>query len=283
MRVFHEIRKAAADDPHGITTIRTDNLSFMAHWHHDLELILVLDGNIPVSIGGQTFQMCRGDLAIVGSGEIHSYEGEPGACDMHVVILPPGLLGQGRWPIGFRFPTPFFTSRETPDEVAARIPLQVMAALRTQLLSIVAEAPVRDPAHDDMLRGHIRLFCGMAARLLPTEPATEAGERRHLEQVMRVQTALEWLEMHYRSNVSLTDLARRMNMSYHHLSRLFGETVGSSFRQHLNRLRVNEADRLLTGSAMSITEIALHCGFNSLRTFNRAYRAVRGQSPSAAR
>jgi AraC-like DNA-binding protein len=74
-----------------------------------------------------------------------------------------------------------------------------------------------------------------------------------------------------------------MNMSYHHLSRLFGETVGTSFRQHLNRLRVNEADRLLAGSTLSITDIALHCGFNSLRTFNRAYQALRGQTPSSTR
>jgi AraC-like DNA-binding protein len=283
MRVFHEIRKAAADDPHGVTTIRTDSLSFMAHWHHDLELILVRAGEIPVSIDGQTYRMRAGDLAIVGGGDIHSYEGGTGGCDMHVVIVPPGLLGQGHWPIGFRFPTPFFTEHEDAGTAATRMPAEVMSALRAQLMAIVAEAQIRDIAHDDMLRGHIRLFCGMAARLLPTASATEAGERKRLEQVMRVQTALEWLETHYRSDVTLADLARRMNMSYHHLSRLFGETVGTSFRQHLNRLRVNEADRLLAGSTLSITDIALHCGFNSLRTFNRAYQALRGQTPSSTR
>ena len=283
MRVFHEIRKPAADDPHGITTIRTDNLSFMAHWHGDVELILVLKGEIPVSIDGRTARMGAGDIAIIGSGEIHSYEGEPGACDIHVVILPPGLLGQGRWPVGFHFPTPFFTGRPVQDGTVQRIKPQIMERLRAQLLEIVAEAPHRDVAHDDMLRGHIRLFCGMAARLLPTEPATEAGERRRLEQVMRVQSALQWLEENFRTDVTLSHMARRMNMSYHHLSRLFGETVGSSFRQHLNRLRVNEADRMLAGSTLPITEIALHCGFNSLRTFNRAYRSVRGKAPSDGR
>lgn len=283
MRVFHEIRKPSAHDPHGITTIRTRNLSFMAHWHHDVELILVLEGEIPVGIDGRFRRMRAGDLAIVGSGEIHFYEGIPDGCDMHVVILPPGLLGQGRWPVGFRFPTPFFTTRADHDESAILLEPEVMGALRDHLLAIVSEAPCRDAAHDDLLRGHVHLFCGLAARMLPTEPATEAGERRHREQVMRVQTALKWLEEHYRKDITLDDLSKRMNMSYHHLSRLFGETVGSSFRQHLNRLRINEADRLLAGSTLSITEIALHCGFNSLRTFNRAYRSVRGRAPSSGR
>jgi AraC-like DNA-binding protein len=284
MRVFHEIRRQNDDSPLGLTAMRTSSITFMAHWHHDIELILAAGGEIPVGIGGKIHRMRKGDLAIVGSGEIHFYEGEPDACDIHIIIFPPHLLGQGRWPVGHRFRTPFFTERPDGDAgCASRVSPEVMTLLRTLFLDIITEVPTRDSAHEDMLKGRVHLFCGTAARMLPTDAATAAGEKRRLEQVVRIQQAMEWLEDNYRSDVTLDELSRQMNTSYHHMSRLFGETVGTPFKQHLNLLRITEADRMLSGSVLSITEIALHCGFNSLRTFNRVYRSIRGQAPSAGR
>lgn len=284
MRIFHEIRRPHDDNPLGLTASRNRTLTFMAHWHHDIELILSMGGEIPVGIGGKIHKMKQGDLAIVGSGEIHFYEGEQDACDIYVLIFPPHLLGQGRWPVGHRFRTPFFTEKPCADLTCASLVMpETMAILRNLFLDIIAEVPARDPAHEDILKGCVYLFCGTAARLLPTDAATAAVEKRRLEQVMRIQQAMEWIGENYRSDVTLGELSRQMNTSYHHLSRLFGETVGTPFKQHLNLLRINEADRMLSGSTLSIMEIALHCGFNSLRTFNRVYRSIRGQAPSAGR
>ena len=284
MRVFHEIRRPPEDDPFGVSANRTRSIAFMAHWHHDIEIILSLGGEIPIGVGGRTHRMREGDIAIAGSGEIHFYEGEPNGCEILIVIIPPGLVGRGCWPMGLRFATPFFTaSGDAVPGAVTRVPATDLAVLRRLLLDLEQEVPRRDAAHADVLRGCIHHFLGMAVRLLPTEASTEAGEKRRQEQVMRIQEALEWLESNFRTEVSLEDLARRMNVSYHYLSRLFGETVGTPFKQHLNRLRVNEADRLLAGSTLSITEIALQSGFNSLRTFNRAYRSIRGKTPSTGR
>ncbi len=284
MRVFHEIRRPQDDSPLGLTAIQTRTLTFMAHWHHDIELILATGGEIPVGIGGKIHRMKQGDLAIVGSGDIHFYEGDPDACDIHILIFPPQLLGQGMWPVGHRFRTPFFTEHPVFDPVcASRVSPADMTALRRLFLDIVAEASERDSAHEDMLKGRVHLFCGSAVRLLPTDAANPADEKRRLDQTMRIQQAMEWLEEHFRTDVTLGTLSRQMNTSYHHMSRLFGETVGTPFKQHLNILRINEADRMLSGSSLSITEIALHCGFNSLRTFNRVYRSIRGRAPSTGR
>ncbi len=284
MRAFHEIRRPGADNPYGVTTFRTDSISFMAHWHHDIELILAESGEIPVGIGGTVHPMRKGDLAIVGSGDIHYYEGHPGGCDIQVVIIPPQMLGQGRWPVGSRFANSFFTSRTDADPASvSHVSENELEILRGLLRELAQEVPHRDAAHADVLRGRIHLFCGTATRLLPCAASTAAGERRHLEKVIRMQKAMDWMASHFRSDITLEALAREMNTSYHHLSRLFSETVGTSFKNHLTRLRVNEADRLLSESTLSITEVALQCGFGSLRTFNRAYRALRGQTPSENR
>lgn len=51
------------------------------------------------------------------------------------------------------------------------------------------------------------------------------------------------------------------------------------FRQYINRLRVNAAERLLRETDRSITDIAAAAGFSGIRTFNRAFHLNTGMSP----
>jgi hypothetical protein len=50
-----------------------DNLDFLPHWHVEAEMILVLDGEIHVGINAERKQLLPGDIAILGSNDIHSY------------------------------------------------------------------------------------------------------------------------------------------------------------------------------------------------------------------
>lgn len=291
MRAFHEIRRPSSDDKYGVTAFRTQNLSFMAHWHRDIELIFVLTGEITVGVGGKVCCMKGGDLAIIGSGEIHYYDGSPCGCDTFVIIIPPQFLNQGRWPLGSHFKTPFFSSghnsnaveRLSVQETVTYVSPENMSALHGLFMDIYHEVSTKDAAHEDMLRGRIHIFCGSAIRILPLSESSNSGELRRLEKVIRMQDALKWMDENFLFDVTLRDLAKYMNTSYHHLSRNFSEVAGTTFSKHLTRLRIGEADRLLAESTQSVTEIALCCGFNSLRTFHRAYRSLRDKAPSAGR
>ena len=43
------------------------------------------------------------------------------------------------------------------------------------------------------------------------------------------------------------------------------------------------AEELLSGTKMPVTQVALQCGFNSIATFNRVFRDVRGCTPTQYR
>ncbi len=82
--------------------------------------------------------------------------------------------------------------------------------------------------------------------------------------------------------LSATDLARRLGTNLNYLSRALNEGLGQNFAEFINRQRVAAACELLRGPG-DILAIALAVGFGSKASFNRAFKAYAGMTPSAFR
>ena len=78
-------------------------------------------------------------------------------------------------------------------------------------------------------------------------------------------------------------LAAALSLSEGHISHLFTYRLHQSFPDYINALRTNEAIRLLRNPKISISDVCTSCGFNSIRTFNRAFLKQYGISPSQYR
>lgn len=84
--------------------------------------------------------------------------------------------------------------------------------------------------------------------------------------------------------LSVPRLARMLGTNTAYVSRAFNEGLGQSFSVFINRLRCEEvAERLRAGAREDLLDLALDCGFSSKASFNRAFRAAFGCSPSAYR
>ena len=94
---------------------------------------------------------------------------------------------------------------------------------------------------------------------------------------------LKYLSMHYREPLRLSDLAHALGVSNSHLSHSFSERLGVNFRTYLNTLRLNRACELLRRAEWSVTDAAYESGFESYRTFNRAFAQKYGCTPSEYR
>lgn len=102
----------------------------------------------------------------------------------------------------------------------------------------------------------------------------ECGERW----AAQVAAAGWWRE----PDLALADLARRLGTNTQYLSRALNDGLGMNFSMFVNGLRVDEAKRLLDGGG-EVLSIALEVGFGSKSSFNRAFHAHAGMTPSAWR
>ena len=86
------------------------------------------------------------------------------------------------------------------------------------------------------------------------------------------------------SNLSMADLAKNLGISGHHLSQVLNESLGKSYGEYINSLRIGHAQTLLIEQPnVKIEEIAEQSGFNSKSTFNTAFKKLTGQTPSQYR
>ena len=83
----------------------------------------------------------------------------------------------------------------------------------------------------------------------------------------------------YRSECTLQLATKNIGYDYNYASKLFKRTVKMSFNNYVNRLRINEACRLLTSTDLSISAIAEACGYSCTRTFHREFRGITGVTP----
>ncbi len=100
------------------------------------------------------------------------------------------------------------------------------------------------------------------------------------ELVQKIEKLLRFDKIYHEATYSRSDLARELSTAEATISRIINVHFQKSFPQLLNEHRVEDAKRLLLDTDASIKVIAEEVGFNSLPSFNRAFKDFSGQSPS---
>lgn len=94
---------------------------------------------------------------------------------------------------------------------------------------------------------------------------------------------LFFINSHYMDPITLDEVADAVGLSKYYLSRNFKKMTDCSFCEYLNNKRVDAAAEMLTRSDNSVTFIALQAGFQSISSFNRIFKDVKGCSPKQYR
>lgn len=98
-----------------------------------------------------------------------------------------------------------------------------------------------------------------------------------------VARARVFIAEHQAEEISLGDVARAVNMSGFYFCKVFKRATGLTFTDYLARTRVETVKDMLLNPHVRVSEAAYAAGFQSLSQFNRVFRRIAGESPSAYR
>lgn len=119
-------------------------------------------------------------------------------------------------------------------------------------------------------------------KLLSASEFENATSRSRAEPVA-IWKARKYIDEHSREELSLTRVAKAVNMNANYLSENFKQVTGIKFVDYVAHARFKNACDLLRNSRLRISEIAFAVGFQSLSQFNRVFKKLSGKSPSAYR
>lgn len=100
----------------------------------------------------------------------------------------------------------------------------------------------------------------------------------------QIEKVIEYIELHLQEDgLDLDTISRRMGYSKYHLHRMFTFVVGFTLHHYIQRRRLTEAARLLVSTDTPVLEIALRSGYDTQRSFSRAFKNLYHLSPHSFR
>ena len=95
-----------------------------------------------------------------------------------------------------------------------------------------------------------------------------------------IASALAYMNSHFSENISLEFISDYVHMSKSNFCLLFKKTIGDTFINYLNSLRISQVHKLILSTDYSLSDIAKQTGFTSVDYMTRTFKKIHGISPS---
>lgn len=109
--------------------------------------------------------------------------------------------------------------------------------------------------------------------------AKKTAKENGYKENMLVDRMIQYMENNFEQDITLESMAKQFFISKYEISRMFTKNVGISFLKCLNRIRIEQAKKMLLETTVSITQISDMTGFHSPSNFARVFKKTTGIAP----
>lgn len=97
----------------------------------------------------------------------------------------------------------------------------------------------------------------------------------------RLSAVKQYILHNFMHKIEISKLAELAGLNAVYLGAYFKQVNGCTLKQYINRIRINNAENLLSTGGYSVSEAAMRSGFDDLFYFSKVYRNYKGYAPSA--
>ncbi len=233
------------------------------HLHNAVEIVYVTEGSLEIGMAQELYHMEEGDLAIIFSDVIHHYQVfDKGVNKAIYMLVPLRMCGAFR------------------DEIQKKCPSNPVIKKKQVHVGVVGaiDALWRQRGNKELLiQAYIQVIMVHAIPRLHLVSKDKAGPHD------LIYDTVSYIAGHFQEPLTLERVAKEMGVGKYALSRVFSGTFHSNFNQYVNEFRADCAASLLENTTQTITEICFTAGFESQRTFNRAFKQRYRMTPGTYR
>ncbi len=233
---------------------------FPIHWHEHLEIHYIIEGTAVERCENDVFRVNAGEFIIINSNELH--EGIDGNCRYLCIIVPQHFAKNNN--------TIF--NRIIKDSKIEEI-----------AKSIIEEYKNHEKAADIAITGYVALILSKLYRDYVFKELKEENYKAYSQRMLLLNEVIKFIHENFSDDIELSGIAERFNINIYHFCHIFKDFTGKTFKEYLNKVRVDKAEQLLLNTDASISEIAFLSGFNDSNYFSRKFKQIKGKTPREIR
>lgn len=255
---FHEnARRGTPDFPieyYNISQLHP-KYHMQAHWHKDIEIILVSEGRLNVQLNNSPIVLEKGESLFVPGGIIHG--AEPESCRYECLVFSPSVL---------------YATQKIRTAIKSKFTSPVKFENNPDVARLFENYRIAKEGHEfDTVS---RLYA-IAALAYESQKEISVNIEYKIE---KIKAAIAYIEENYSRSISLAELSECCAMSSNYFCRFFKEVTAQTPVEYITTYRLEAACEMLL-SGTSVTDTAYNCGFNDMSYFIHVFKKHFGVSP----
>lgn len=243
--------------------------SFLWHWHPEVELTLILSGQIDYHVNEKAYLLTEGEALFGNSNTLHSGYMKDGAdCTyLSITFHPRFLYGYENSILHTKYSDPIVSSdRMSSLRLEKHVKWHQEIIKRMQK---IYQLSLENPK-DYEIRVHLLLteIWHRLYQYFEELPEEEEKPQKHLE---RLRTIITYLQSHYTQEISLDDVAEEVNICKSECCRFFKKHMNMTIFEYIMYYRIQESLPLLRNGE-SVTNVAGMVGFSSPAYFGQIFK-----------
>lgn len=249
------------------------------HYHVECELLCIKRSTGVWLIGDYKGDFEDGDVILLGSGTPHSYRHEDKYIgeekseqgEALVTLFSPAMFGES-----------FLNLPESKEiknllELSKR-GLKMKGTIRKNIEKLMEEIQQAQKGRKliSLLNILQLIIENNEFEILTTEGYACTTEKINND---RLSSIIQYTYYNYHNQITIEEIASRVNMSVHSFCRFFKEKTMKTYMQFLMEVRIGQACKLLIDDDMRSAEVGYSCGYNSISHFNHQFKIVKNKSP----
>ena len=254
----------------------TEKISY--HWHKELEILFVLEGEATLRVNQDTFLIAAGDFVFIPTNALHMVTGVEDIpfCFIAIVFHPDFTHSFGNDTIQEQYLTPISEWRF--DCPFVRKESQLYEALISEIALCYQE---KSAGYELLIKARLLELCFRLYQRVESYQIKKQDSKDY--RISMIKEMMLYLQEQCGEPVALSEMATHFHISKGHLCRFFKEMANMSPIDYLNYYRINKSAQLLRDTDLEISAVAGQIGFNNISYFNRVFRKHMHMTPSAYR
>ncbi len=245
------------------------------HWHEELEIVYIKNGELRLQIPAVTFDLKKGDCIVINSSILH-YGYTAACCELCSLVFSPMLIAG------------------TSDSVFTKKYLSPLISCPSFHAFLLTDGNNRKEIGDfinafealacdaDGMEFTVRESLSHICFFLYQQFEKNMGIlEKHLDlDNLRMRKMLDYIHENFAENITLAQIAKEADIGERECLRCFKRTIQTSPMQYLVKYKIlQSAALLLQNPSHSISEIAMQCGFDSPSNFSKMFRRFYACTP----